>query len=496
MMGLPLARRCRRHSNSTDRGKAALGYDKAARAAYLFLAMSGAAPTSAFAHGSERGFVLLLPTGHYLAAGAAAVAASFVLLAFVPAGAFSRWMAKRVALGTIAAPDPTPTSLLSLFLLAFLVATGFFGIRDPLQNLLPLTIWTLWWVGLTLLHALFGNLWALLNPWSGACRLAVGIAGGRTVRMRYPDWLGYWPAVLFFLGFAWFELVHPAPDDPAVLAKAVLCYWVAAFAGMLIFGEASWTEKAEPFSIFFRLVAGLSPLILEKAGHRRRKVALAIPGVQLAARAPLPPSGVLFVILTLSSVSFDGLSRTFFWLDLAGVNPLEYPGRTALVGRNTGGLLLGFALLAAVYWLAVRLGWIAAGMRRPLAPIAGALVLSLIPISLGFHFAHYLTVLLVNGQYALAALSDPLANGADLFGTARRHVTTSFLNTYDGVLLIWNLQTAAIVIAHVVGIVLAHVLALRYFGEGRGAWLSELPLAALMVLYTLFGLWLLSTPSI
>ena len=38
------------------------------------------------AHGSERGFVLLLPTGHYLVGGALAVAASFVLLAVVPAG--------------------------------------------------------------------------------------------------------------------------------------------------------------------------------------------------------------------------------------------------------------------------------------------------------------------------------------------------------------------------------------------------------------------------
>ena len=61
--------------------------------------------------------------------------------------------------------------------------------------------------------------------------------------------------------------------------------------------------------------------------------------------------------------------------------------------------------------------------------------------------------------------------------------------------VIWNVQTAAIVLGHVLGIVLAHVLALRYFGRGRRAVVSQLPLAALMVLYTLFGLWLLSTPT-
>ena len=47
---------------------------------------------------------------------------------------------------------------------------------------------------------------------------------------------------------------------------------------------------------------------------------------------------MLFVLLTLSSVSFDGLSRTFWWLALGGINPLEYPGRTAVVDRNTFGL--------------------------------------------------------------------------------------------------------------------------------------------------------------
>ena len=59
---------------------------------------------------------------------------------------------------------------------------------------------------------------------------------------------------------------------------------------------------------------------------------------------------------------------------------------------------------------------------------------------------------------------------------------------------IWNLQTAAIVLGHLAGIALAHALALRHFGDNRGAVLSQLPLAAFMVLYTLFGLWLLSTP--
>jgi hypothetical protein len=220
------------------------------------------------------------------------------------------------------------------------------------------------------------------------------------------------------------------------------------------------------------------------------------PGTALLEREPLPLSGVLFVLLTLSSVSFDGLSKTFWWLALGGINPLEYPGRSAVVDRNTIGLLLAFAALAICYWAAVRLGWILGRTRAAFTAALGTLVYSIIPISIAFHFSHYLTAFLVNWQYALIAASDPFGTGLDLFGLGHPHVTTSFLNTYGGVRLIWNLQTAVIVAGHIAAIVLAHLLALRHFGDGRSAARSQLPLAALMVLYTLFGLWLLSTPTV
>jgi hypothetical protein len=165
------------------------------------------------------------------------------------------------------------------------------------------------------------------------------------------------------------------------------------------------------------------------------------------------------------------------------------------VDRNTLGLLLAFAALSTCYWTAVRCGWILGRKHAALRPALGTLVYSIIPISIAFHFSHYLTALLVNGQYALIAASDPFGTGYDLLGLGHLHVTTSFLNTFGSVRLIWNLQTTIIVVGHIAGIVLAHLLALRHFGDGRRAALSQIPLAALMVLYTLFGLWLLSTPT-
>jgi hypothetical protein len=122
-------------------------------------------------------------------------------------------------------------------------------------------------------------------------------------------------------------------------------------------------------------------------------------------------------------------------------------------------------------------------------------VLSILPISLGYHLAHYLTTLMVNGQYAILALNDPFALSWDLFGLEGRHVIVSFLADYESVSIIWKLQAAAVVGGHLLALAIAHMIAVERYGATRAAFLSQIPLAALMVAYTLFGLWLLAAPS-
>ena len=81
-------------------------------------------------------------------------------------------------------------------------------------------------------------------------------------------------------------------------------------------------------------------------------------------------SGTLFLLFALASGSFDGLSRTFFWFGLNGLNPLEYPGRTALIGTNSVGLIAACAALAAVFLLSVLAGERLAGLPRRQRPSA------------------------------------------------------------------------------------------------------------------------------
>jgi hypothetical protein len=44
-------------------------------------------------------------------------------------------------------------------------------------------------------------------------------------------------------------------------------------------------------------------------------------------------------------------------------------------------------------------------------------------------------------------------------------------------------------------VLVAHVVAWRLHGSARRAVLSQIPLAVLMVFYTVFGLWLLASPT-
>ena len=56
----------------------------------------------------------------------------------------------------------------------------------PLENPLPLTVWTLWWGGLTALQALIGNIWAVLNPWIAPARLLRMAAVAQASRQAAP----------------------------------------------------------------------------------------------------------------------------------------------------------------------------------------------------------------------------------------------------------------------------------------------------------------------
>ena len=446
-----------------------------------------AAPGLALAHASEQGFVLLLPTDVYIAAGVAAVALTVLLLVFVPARAARGIFTPLPVLPRRGLPMHHVTSCLAAVLLAALVWLGFTGSRDPLANPLPLFVWTVWWIGLVTVQGLIGNHWRWTNPWTGPAAL-LGYLMQRPALWQYPRWLGYAPGIVIFLAFAALLLADPAPADPARLATVVSTYWYVTLLGITLFGPR-WLIRAEALTILMRCYARLSLL-----GRHGNRVAFGLPGWKVMARPRVPFGLAIFILILLGTGSFDGLNETFWWLGTLGLNPLEFPGRSAVITPTVLGLIAANTALIVVYAFCIWLGlWIARSKMSPRRAFC-LFAPSILPIALGYHVAHYLTSFMVDGQYALKAASDPRASGADLLGLGQFYVTTGFFNTQATVRVIWLTQAGAVVIGHVIAILLAHALALQAFGTPRRAALSQAPLALFMVLYTFFGLWLLAAP--
>ena len=124
--------------------------------------------------------------------------------------------------------------------------------------------------------------------------------------------------------------------------------------------------------------------------------------------------------------------------------------------------------------------------------LASLFVLTLVPIAIAYHLAHYLSFLLITGQYVIPRISDPFGYRWNLFGTLDYKVDTGLLSAR----VAWYLAVSFVVIGHVYAVYLAHVVAGRIFGEGRAAFLSQIPMVLLMVLYTMASLWILAQPMV
>ena len=378
--------------------------------------------------------------------------------------------------------------LLSAGLLTLVFLTALIGEPSSAQNLAPTFVYVIFWLGLVPVQVLLGNVWPALNPWLAFANGVAWVWGrlGRTWTppLDYPQRLGVWPAAFLLFCFATLELCYSDPASPRALALAIALYSYVVWFGMAAYGRRTWVEHGEAFTVYFGLLARIAPF-----GERDGRLVVRTPFSGLTGRDPTP--GLLaFVAVMLGSVGFDGLSRSSLWqnlrADLERPYIVDSPGTAELIstGLAIAGLVGCVLLVALAYRGAIRIARRMVAETRSLAP---EFVLSLVPIALVYAVAHYFTFLVIQGQYALNYASDPFGYGWDLFGTVdfSPNISPFSPNT------VWYVQVGSLVGGHVAGLTIAHDRAVTILPE-RDALRSQYAMLALMVVYTVGGMWLLS----
>ncbi len=469
-----------------------------AATAPLALAAVCLAVAPAVAHGFGQRYELPVPLTLYLYGAAAAVLLSFAVFGlFVRRTPAARTYARADLLaGPIGKVIGHPAVVISLrlavlALFVVVILAGLIGEQNPYRNIAPTLVWIVWWVGFAYVAIFVGDLWALVNPWrtifDGAQWLyhRLGGRGDLGAGLPYPETLGVWPAALLLLAFAWIELVYPYAALPAHIAWLAIAYSILTFAGMLAFGRDQWLRHGEVFSVVFATFARFAPTEARDGHLYVRSL-----GAGLIDDRPVSTSMMAFVLLLLATVLYDGLIGTGEWAAFEGWL-LAGGERGAMVLRSVGLAAMWLIFLGAYLGISGVMSALAGGRPGALG-VARAFVLTLVPIAIGYHVAHYLVFLLVQGQYIIPLLSDPFGYGWDLFGTAGYRVDIGLV----GARFAWYAAVAAIVAGHVAAVYLAHVRAIAVFGAPGAALLTQVPLTALMVVYTFIGLSITAQPIV
>ena len=410
----------------------------------------------------------------------------------------------------------------SIFLFILIISVGYFGNSNPIYNLAPTFVWVIWWVGIAYISALIGDIWRLINPWKIIFEwieyICQRLNSGKAITpvFQYSYKIGVWPAVLLFFGFAWIENVYGDAVLPLRISQMVIMYSIITWAGMFLYGKDIWLRHGEAFTLAFGFFAKFAPVesqtirgISGDTTNRERhtqsfedkpedvcseEIKNVSKGINLRPFASglldvenVSISQMLFVLLLLATVTFDGITGTMLWINTQ--NSIEtYVSNVTFIG--TIGLLSSVIIFVAIYLCFCALMSLTSRSGMRVLDLAKAFVYTLIPIALAYHVAHFLMFLLIQGQLIVSLASDPFGFGWDIFGTADYRVNFRLV----GPIFYWVTSVTAIVIGHIIAVFLSHAIAIKLFHTRQNALLSQYPMLVLMVGYTVASLWIITQP--
>ncbi|MBQ0797352.1 hypothetical protein [Zhongshania sp.] len=480
------------------------------RSLYWLLAISLAAfAAPAWSHSFGTLYTLPVPFWLYAWGSAAALLLSFLLVAWFAsdqrAAQDSPQPVRQKNLFVVSPIAILALRIVSLFALLLCIATGLWGTANAFLNFNMTFFWIIFVLGFAYFSALVGDLYPLVNPWQTmvlclAAVFKIDFSG----RIRWGEKLEYWPALLLYIGFIWFELF--GGSGPRGLASVLLAYSVFNLVAAWLIGSERWFKQGEFFAVLFALISKMAPISIQARdeSQSRPAVILRMPfsGLQIGKASSM--SELLFVLFLLSSTAFDGLHSTniwatFFWQDIAGIYR-EYKGQNIVqaypVLKAAHGVFETTVLvLSPLFYLGVLYFFLAIVRRltkyhASLSSLALHFTYSLLPIALVYHITHYYTLISTQGVMIWRLISDPFGWSWNLFGSAHWR-PESVIPNMDWV---WHTQVGLILFGHALSVYLAHKEALQLFPQRRQATLSQLPMLVLMIIFTCFGLWILAQP--
>ncbi|OSC31947.1 hypothetical protein B8W69_02205 [Mycobacterium vulneris] len=451
--------------------------------------MSSAAAAVVLAHGLGGSGDLPVPYAYAMVGAAWALTFTFALVAFawrqprfdplkpgrpLPT-ALTTFVDSRVARWSVAA--------VALVFAAWVVAAGVWGPESESNALLG-AFYVLLWVGLMALSLVIGPVWRGISPMRTVYLLLRRVVPERLGRPRlsYPEGWGYRPAAFGLFAFVWMELASPnSASLPWVRT------WIAAYAVLMLVGAwlcgQRWLARADPFGVYSMAVSRLSPF---RRNPETGKIVVGNPLDHLPS-LPVRPGVVVLLAVLLGSTAFDSFSSSPTWRGFSDQLTREFGAPPTLASSilRTVGLIVFICVVAVTFSLAARAtGGVTAERRRELP---GEMAHSLIPIVVGYIFAHYLSYLVERGQQAVFALADPFGHGWNLLGLAHLHVAY-VLSMHPPVLA--AIKVTCVVTGHIVAVIAAHDKALRLLPAGHQL-TGQLTMMLVMVGYTFTGLYLL-----
>jgi len=442
------------------------------------------------AHGLGGSSDLPVPYAYSVIGAAWALTFTFALVAFA-------WRRPRFDPLKPAHPLPAPLTALvdsqltrgiaaaaALTFTVWVVLAGLCGPQTQANALLGV-FYVLLWVGLVAVSLLFGPVWRVISPVRTVYLLLQRVTPACLARPRlsYPETWGYRPAALGLFAFVWMELASPNPASLPWVKCWVLIYAVVLLGGAWLCGQR-WFARVDPFGVYSMAVSRLSPF---RRNPETGRIAIGNPFDHLLS-LPIRPGVVAILAVLLGSTAFDSFSSSVTWRNFADRLAKavgDVPVTVSLSALRTVGLVIFISVVALTFSFAARA---TGGINREQGrALPGQMAHSLIPIVVGYIFAHYLSYLVERGQQAVFALADPFGREWNSLGLAHLHAAY-VLSLHPTVLAV--IKVSCVVTGHIVAVIAAHDKALRLLPAGHQL-TGQLTMMLVMVGYTFTGLYLL-----